>query len=295
MKPDPSIIFMVGTGRCGSSLIHELFCKDDKVGFISNIDDRLAALNLKGRFNNALFRSYLGNFTRKGAVRFAPSEAYRLISRQVSPSYANSCRDLYEKDAYLWLVERYKNFFYERIRLQKKGFFSHKYTGWSRIGFFNRIFPDAKFIHVVRDGRAVANSFLQMPWWDGYKGPENWLYGNLSEPYLSEWIRSGKSFVTLAGIAWKILIESYEESRVSLNDEQYLEVLYEDFLQDPIRIMRSMFEFCGIAWSSSYEKVLQRQSILSARKDAYRRDLTEKQIVELEQCLFSKLNQYGYA
>ena len=101
--------------------------------------------------------SPIGNFTRKGRARFAPSEAYRLISRQVSSSYANSVRDLRAEDVTPWLAERYQLFFKERRSAQEKPIFIHKYTGWSRMSFFSRIFPQAKFVHVIRDGRAVAN------------------------------------------------------------------------------------------------------------------------------------------
>jgi len=47
-------------------------------------------------------------------------------------------------------------FGYVRIDSQKKPVFIHKYTGWSRIAFFKEIFPEARFVHVIRDGRAVA-------------------------------------------------------------------------------------------------------------------------------------------
>lgn len=46
-----------------------------------------------------------------------------------------------------------------------------KITGWPRVGFLHEIFEDAKFIHLIRDGRAVAYSLLQQPWWEGWRGP----------------------------------------------------------------------------------------------------------------------------
>jgi hypothetical protein len=40
-------------------------------------------------------------------------------------------------------------------------------TPWygQRIDILNELFPDAKFIHLVRDGRDVAISFARTPWW----------------------------------------------------------------------------------------------------------------------------------
>ena len=294
MNKKPSIVFIVGTGRCGSSLIHEMVSRNESTGFISNIDDRLAFLKPKGRFNNALFQSVLGNFTRKGGLRFAPSEAYRLIAREVSPSYAYSCRDLHPGDVTPDLKARFQRFFQDRISSQKKPVFLHKYTGWSRIGFFREIFPEAKFIHIIRDGRAVANSLLQTPWWDGYKGPENWLYGALDEPYSSEWRRSGKSFITLAGITWKMLMESYEESRRGLGADQFLQIRYEDFVEQPREYIHKMLDFSNLEWNSSFEKQFARQKISLSRKAAYREDLSQDQLIELEKSIASTLVNYGY-
>ena len=37
----PQYIFVIGTGRCGSTLTEEILCRHPEVGFISNLDDRL--------------------------------------------------------------------------------------------------------------------------------------------------------------------------------------------------------------------------------------------------------------
>jgi hypothetical protein len=190
------IVFLIGSGRCGSSLIHELVARHRDVGFISNFDDNLAFLRGLGRFNNAILRSPIGRFTKKGRLRFAPSEAYSIISRQVSPIYANSCRNLQPTDVTPSLKRKFRDFFLDRYRAQSKPVFLHKYTGWSRASFFKEIFPDARFVHIVRDGRAVANSFLQMDWWTGYESPEKWYLGPLSDEDEKAWRESGKSFVT---------------------------------------------------------------------------------------------------
>jgi omega-hydroxy-beta-dihydromenaquinone-9 sulfotransferase len=37
-----------------------------------------------------------------------------------------------------------------------------KITGWPRISFLSEIFEEAKLVHTMRDGRAVANSMLNV-------------------------------------------------------------------------------------------------------------------------------------
>lgn len=290
-----NIHFIVGTGRCGSSFIHELLSLHEGVGFISNLEDNLPALNFTDRFNNTLYNATRGRWTRKGSLRLAPSEAYRLISRRVSPIYANSVRDLTAEDATPWLRERFTRFFSERQRRQAKPLFLHKYTGWPRIGFFSTIFPSAKFVNIVRDGRAVANSLLQMDWWTGYRGPQQWHLGPLSKAYQAEWEASGRSHVVLAGIAWKLLMESFEESSARLGADRYLEVRYEDFLQNPRQSLQSIACFLGMPWSDRLQSALRTHRIDDSRRRAFEKDLSPAQLAELQSSLDPVLKRYGYA
>lgn len=289
------IEFIVGTGRCGSSLVHEVMAKHSEVSFISNVDDNLAALNLKGRFNNAIYRSVLGNFTKKGRLRFAPSEAYTLVGKRVSPIYVRSNRDLTADDVTPWLRKRFESFFLERFREQQKQVLVHKYTGWSRMGFFSEIFPDARFINVVRDGRAVANSWLQMYWWNGYEGPENWLWGALPEAYQQEWLESDRSYVVLAALCWKLLMDAYEAAAERVPATNYYWCRYEDFLSEPEDFMRKRIREIDLTWHRDFERHVQAQKISKGRRNAYEQDLTSSQLRLLENCLSEKLHKYGYS
>lgn len=289
-----NLVFIVGTGRCGSTLITELLSAHPDFGFISNVDDNLARLDLLGRYNNWLFRSALGRFTEKGGIRYAPSEAFKLISRQVSPIYADSSRDLFADDVTPWLQERFQRFFEKRGAAQGKPVFLHKYTGWSRIGFFSTIFPDAKFVNVVRDGRAVANSWLQMPWWGGYHGPENWRWGLLPQAYQAEWEAGNRSFVLLAAISWKLLMDSYEQAGKLMPPERYMQIRYEDFVNDGKGTLEDILQFSGLPWTPAFESSLARKAIHDRRAKAYQKDLNSSQLRELENSLGDRLNQHGY-
>jgi sulfotransferase family protein len=288
-----NIVFIIGTGRCGSSFVHEILARHEDVGFISNVEDNLPINNL-GKWNNSIYRSFAGQFTRKGNVRFAPSEAYRLISKEVSPIYANSCRDLNESDVTPWLEHRFADFFGKRAIAQKKALFSHKYTGWPRIGFFRKMFPEAKFIHIVRDGRAVANSWLQMPWWNGYRGPENWLWGALPPPYEKEWAASGYAFEVLAAIAWKMLMQQYHQAESVLTADQYLTIRYEDILEAPDTQFSRMLDFCGLAQNDRFSGIVSGQRIIKSRSRAFEVDLDQNQLRNVENSLHEMLHRYGY-
>lgn len=288
------LVFMVGTGRSGSSFLHEVLVRHPEAGFVSNIDDRLPALNLLGRWNNQLHRHLPPSLTTKGRVRFAPSEGYRLLAHRVSPVLGRSPRDLTAGDVTPWLAERLSRFFTERIEAQASTSFIHKLTGWPRVGFMHHAFPDARFIHIVRDGRAVANSFLQMPWWSEYQGPPGWRWGPLPAPYHAEWERSGRSFVVLAGITWKLLIDASSAAQAAVPASQWMEVRYEDVLADPRPHVERMVRFTGLEWDDRFEAEFAKHTWRTGRREAFRRDIDPDNLAALESSLADHLRRYGY-
>jgi len=288
------LTFVLGTGRCGSTLVHEVVARHPDVGFVSNLDDRLARLDLLGRGNNALYRRVPPGFTRKGRWRYAPSEAYHLLDRQVSPLLASPFRDLVGDDVTPWVEQRLRSFFARRMAAQGRPAFVHKFTGWPRAGFLLAVFPRARFLHVVRDGRAVANSWLQMPWWLGHQGPARWPWGPLPAHQAAAWEATGRSFVALAGVAWVILMEAFDEASDGVPADRWLEVRYEDLVHQPREQCARILDFAGLPWTAGFERSFARYAFTTTRREAFRRDLTASQLSELEKVLQPALSRHGY-
>ena len=300
------LTFVLGTGRCGSTLIAELVARHPDVGFVSNVDDKLARLNLKGRWNNALFamsserdpslRPFRDRrrLVEPGRIRVAPSEGWSVLERQVSGIFPQPTRDLTADDAMPWLQQRIRDFFDSRAQAQGKPVFMHHLTGWPRSGLLAATYPEARFVNVVRDGRAVANSWLQMGWWDGYQGPDRWYLGPLPEAYRLEWEESGRSFVVLAGLGWKLLMDAIEEARAKVPDEQWLDLRLEDFMEDPRGQTRILLDFLGLEWTPRFEAGFARHTFQASRGQAWRRDLSPNQVRRLEAAIAKPLLAHGY-
>ncbi|CAN5818010.1 hypothetical protein BH23ACT12_BH23ACT12_18350 [soil metagenome] len=285
--------FVTGTGRCGSSLVQEVLARHPNVGFLSNLDDLMPVRGMSRR-NNSLYRHIPASLTLKGRLRYAPSEGYRALEREVSPLVVAPCRDLTAADVTPWLDMRFRTFFGERAALQGKPVFLHKFTGWPRIGFIQRIFPDARFIHIVRDGRAVANSFLQSSWWQGFAGPDAWGWGPLPAPYAEEWEASGRSFVLLAGLHWKTLEDAAQQAASEVAPERWIQVRYEDFVEDPQGKLSEMLTFLGLSWDPIFEAQVDKQIFRQGRTRAYADDLTPAQVALLDSSLGEHLRRLGY-
>ena len=135
------LVFVLGTGRCGSTLVEEVLCRHPSVGFVSNLEDRFNLPVSAGRWNGSLYRRLPAAVTQKSRLRYAPSEAYRVLSREVSPLLVSAPRDLLASDVTPWLENRFRTFFTDRARAQSTGTFLHKFTGWPHSGFIRGVLP----------------------------------------------------------------------------------------------------------------------------------------------------------
>lgn len=288
----PSYIFVIGTGRCGSTVLAETLCRHPDVGFISNVDERFPRVGRLARWNNLIYR----RLPSIGAVhkRFAPSEAYALLDREVSPILSSPFRDLEERDAGPWLSQRVEACFSRRAAAQQTPAFLHKFTGWPRAGFLHRALPSARFIHIVRDGRAVANSWLQVPWWRGFGGPDHWQWGPLPPHLAREWEDADRSFVVLAGLLWRMLMDAYAVARDGLPDGSWIEVRYEDLTARPAEMLRTILDFSGLGWTDEFEREIDRQRFHATRVDAFRRDLDPHELARMTAAIAPALTASGY-
>jgi len=291
--PEQRYAFVLGTGRCGSTLVHEVLARHPDVGFVTNVDDRIGT-SAAGRVQARLYRRLPASATQKGRLRLAPSEAYRALEREVSPIVASPARDLEASDALPWLADRFRRFFDERAAAWDAPLFLHKFTGWPRAGFIDAVLPGSRYVHVVRDGRAVAASWLQTEWWRGHLGPAGWHFGPLPDAYEKEWEASGRSFVLLAGLAWKLLLDAFDDARQRIDGARWLEVRYEDVLADPRGRTAEILEFLDLAWDDAFESGFRAFRFDGGRARAWRSVLGDEASAELDASLADHLARRGY-
>jgi hypothetical protein len=86
-----------------------------------------------------------------------------------------------------------------------------------RLYLIHRVFPNAKFIHIIRDGRDVAQSVLKLKW-----GPDDVIRA-------AEW--------------WNNHVWVGRRMGAILGPEQYLEVRYERLVTNPEEQLRRCCEF----------------------------------------------------
>jgi omega-hydroxy-beta-dihydromenaquinone-9 sulfotransferase len=126
------------------------------------------------------------------------------------------------------------------VLFKRKRFLNKSPSNSVKIGFLNALFPDAYFIHMVRDGRAVARSIS--------KGRKT--HGRFSGAKYPGWQGLlDRPVVESCGLQWKQTIEYIKDSLKKIPAERVLQVRYEDFVSRPIDTMRRVGETCHLEWT----------------------------------------------
>jgi tetratricopeptide (TPR) repeat protein len=96
------------------------------------------------------------------------------------------------------------------------------------------IFPQARFIHVIRDGRDVVGSLLQRDWVDPSTGDKVWC------------CQTPKA----AAEYWVHVVDAIREQGARIPG-RYLEVQYSELIEHPEAVMRSVLAFLGERWEAA--------------------------------------------
>lgn len=105
------------------------------------------------------------------------------------------------------------------------------------------IFPAARFIHVVRDGRDVAASYLERDWKNPQTGEK---FDHVRTPLA-------------AAQYWRGLVEIGMRAQSAINDPARLITLrYEDVIREPAATLRALCRFLGLAPCPAMQRFHQR-------------------------------------
>lgn len=178
-----------------------------------------------------------------------------------------------------WIVQEYGKQKLDKTRVDT--WIDHDPQNFQIHNQLKQHFPDAKFIHIVRDGRAIAASVMPLDW-----GPNTVLKA------AQFWQKN----VALGLAAEKALAEDV------------VQVRYEDLVSEPEATLRRLCGFAGLTFnmdmltSSGFavpgitenQHRLVGKAVDDSRVNAWRKQLTQRQIEQFEAEAMPLMKQLGY-
>jgi hypothetical protein len=145
------------------------------------------------------------------------------------------------------------------------------------------VFPIARFVHIIRDGRDATLSYLDQ-WW----GPES---------------------VTEGALRWKRAVRAGQRAGNELGSQRYIEVRYEEMVSDLEAVLRRLCPFLYLRFDTAMLRYHERAERLIAQTDRshaglrhppspgfreWRRQMSYPDLVTFEVLAGDVLSQLGY-
>lgn len=261
-----SPVFVIGHGSSGTSLMVELLRRHLKIAFgtesqfIIRIARRLGSYgDLHDSDNSRRLVSHLLQerwFERCKRFEYFP-DVESILSRVEEPSYAGILRAIFEGLA-------------DQMQMVRWGDKTPNYL--NDLDTLDELFPDAKYIHVIRDGRDVALSLKSRCF--------------------------GANNAFRAAHCWRSAIDKADEFSLRLRPEQIVNVRYEQLLGSPVESFAMLARFLKISdpdgcLLDEIKRAIP-DSIKSGNCDKWIKSMSARETRTFDQIACQQLLRHGY-
>jgi Sulfotransferase family len=270
MKP----VFIVGRPRSGTKLLRSILNNHSEISipfwesnFIPKYIEKADAFGDLSNYDN--FREFY-NF-------FIKIEFFNKITEKTKYKELGYMRQWYEAIENYTYAGSLSAFFKMYAQKNNKPRWGDKSPGYMlHIGELRRLFPDSKFVHIIRDVRDHCLSIMNVWNWNPYRAAQYWI----------DWIEKCKTDA-----------QSY-----LAND--YYEIKFENLITDSETEIKNLCSFLSIKYEKSM-MILNRpteefgdakntKSIISDNRDKWRTKMPERMIRKIETISFNMLDELNY-
>ena len=234
-------VFIIGIQRSGTTILDGLFTRHRDTAFFEGFCNR---------YYMAPWKFHLIPLQVKRYRSRPPSTEGRVWRR-----YFSEIDYVDESHA----TDEIKGYYYSAIRAELKAFHAKRFvnknpTHCLRLRWLNAMFPDAQYILIWRDPRAVVHSIYQkmQSYWDmqikteyehSYKG-----YVTIKEVFGRD-VSKLEACINFYGYNKKMLLQD-----LPVVKDRLAEVQYEQFVRQPREELKRLYEFAGLRWYGELEK-----------------------------------------
>lgn len=282
-------IFIIGSGRSGTTILYNLLSMHPELCWFSTYSDRFPGNNYIPVLHKVLELPFFGNLMKKSIIsrnpiKFLPypDEGGNIYHKYCG--FEHKCKTT-ELDYNLESEKKLKKVIQGHLKAtDKKRFLSKQTANNQRIRLIHSLFPDGFYIHIIRDGRAVANSLIRTDWWENI---DIWWFNGRP----SKWVEMGNEPIALAGLVWERDVEEILKNK-NLFDNKYFELRYEDLCNNPKDMIKNITNFCELSWPIEFEELLPRK--LFSMNDKWKKNLSDNQKMILLDTIKNSLEKYNY-
>jgi hypothetical protein len=262
-------IFIFGSPGSGTTLLYEALCNHKDLAYITLNMLRAGIHRHSPLIATTLLKWH--RFKHKDTASIAPHEAnsfwvkyFGIYEYLTENDYLPEMSDYYKKN--ITLVQKIS----KRSRFMNKNL---EHCG--RVRLLDRIFPDAKFIHIIRDGRAVAFSIHNKK----EHGVSPTMFLLSLEKILGKKYQPERSKLFNYALGWGELVKKAREAR-TFGSNRYYEVRYEDLIERPQLEIKKIVEFCELDWYDEFEKGIPHTTNMNVK---WMKDATPEERKDLEE------------
>ncbi len=244
-------VFIVGAGRSGTTLLYKLLALHPQVGFTSNYNERLPRWPSTALLTTAVRPlptvKRIAWFEEGGNAYFIQRPwLKRLCPTPVeAESIYRDCGIPEVPDPDYQLLPSTRQRFRRRFQLLSlyaggKVFVDKRTNNNLRIRWLHQVFPEALFVHLIRDGRAVAHSLSRVHWW-----PTHTVWWSGETPVAME--RHGLPPMATCARNWVRDVQAIREGLRFVPPRQVFELRYETLTHEPWLAQSMLWEFLGLS------------------------------------------------
>ncbi len=270
-------IFLVGTGRCGSTIIYSLLAMHPELAWIPSWLNRLP------RYPGLAVVNRLWGLPGMDRCR-----EYRFFPKPVEPNivFAATVRQYYserfDEEVIREAQEKLVPVLEKTRRAQGKPRLLCKMVGRPvKIDLFAQLYPDAFFVHIVRDLKPTTSSLMLVDFYQPIP-IEEWKWEPVPQEYLEYYQESGKTPEVAAAIRYKLNREAIQQQLEALDTSRWREVPYSQFVSDPVSCLSAIGRMADLEFDERFIRRLEARQVYRRSDEKWKRFFNDQQVRNLD-------------
>lgn len=284
-------IFIVASGRSGTTILYKLLSIHPDLCWFSKLSNKFPYFPQISFLHRILDFPIIGRLAKNNIISatntfpkcpLMPVEGGTIYHKYIGlKPTGKSKKEDYDKEK----ENEFKQLIKNHLKMTRRDRFLSKQTSnTQRLEILNKMFPNAFIIHILRDGRAVSNSLLNVNWW---QNTDIWWWKGTPQ----DWAQEGKPPIRLCALHWKHNVTEILKNK-KLFEPNYLSIKYESLVENPPKILKKVINFCELSQSKEYLSIIPKK--LPNMNFKWKKMLTDKQKSILMKTIGDELEKLGY-